>query len=176
MPAVWSLPLPLLTSRMRLREHRPGDLDDLVVFHGDERVTRHTPWPVRSREETREALAVRTGQVRAAATGEAVVLAVEEVATGTVVGEVLLLRTGDDEAALGYALRADRWGRGLATEAAGALVEAAFTVLGLHRLTAVVLPANTASTAVLGKLGFTPVSADEDRLVFELRPDQPPAG
>ncbi|WP_369069747.1 GNAT family N-acetyltransferase [Kineococcus terrestris] len=172
MPAAWSLPLPLLTPRLRLREHRPGDLDDLVVFHGDERVTRYTPWPVRDREETRRALGVRTGQVRAAATGDALVLAVEEVATGTVVGEVLLLRTGDDEAALGYALRADRWGRGLATEAAGALVEAGFAVLGLRRLTAVVVPANSASTAVLGRLGFSPVSADEERLVFELRADR----
>ena len=165
---VWTLPLPLITDRLRLREHRVDDLDDLVVFHGDEEVTRYTPWPTRDRAQTHDALTKRIGQRRAAATGEAVVLAAEEIRSGTVIGEALLLRQADDEAVLGYAVRRDRWGRGLATEAAGAVVDAGFGVLGLRRTSAVVVPANAASIGVLHKLGFARVSETVDRATFEL--------
>ncbi|WP_432495657.1 GNAT family N-acetyltransferase [Kineococcus gypseus] len=169
--AAWSPPVPLLTPRLVLRAHRPGDLDDLAAFHGDEEVTRFTPWPVRTREQTAEFLARRTGQVRAAAPGEAVVLAVQERAGGTVVGEVLLLREPDDAALLGYALRRDRWGLGLATEAAGALLEAGFSSWGVRRAAALVVPANTASIAVLRRLGFAPAGAHGDLARFELGAD-----
>ena len=162
------LPLPLMSGRLRLREHRDGDLDDLLAFHGDEEVTRHTPWPTRDRAQTQDALSRRTGQRQATAAGEAVVLAAEEVEGGTVIGEALLLRETDDAAVLGYAVRRDRWGRGLATEAAATLVDAGFEVLGLRRVTAAVVPANAASIQVLRRLGSTPVSQTTDRATFEL--------
>ncbi|MCI2237198.1 GNAT family N-acetyltransferase [Kineococcus sp. TRM81007] len=138
------------------------------MFHGDEEVTRYTPWPTRDRARTHDALTRRIGQRQAAAAGEAVVLAVEEIDSGTVIGEALLLREADDEAVLGYAIRRDRWGRGLATEAASTLVDAGFQELGLRRASAVVVPANVASIEVLRKLGFTPVSETVDRATFEL--------
>lgn len=164
--SVWSFPEPLLSERLSLRGHREEDLDDLVAFHGDEEVTRYTPWPTRTREQTREALAHRIGQRAAAASGEAIVLAVQERETGTVIGEALLLRQGDDEAVLGYALRRDRWGRGLATEAARTLLVAGIDSFGLRRATAVVVPANTASIAVLGKLGFAEVARSPERITY----------
>ncbi|WP_432520997.1 GNAT family N-acetyltransferase [Kineococcus sp. SYSU DK006] len=164
--SVWSFPAPLVSERLLLRGHREEDLDDLVAFHGDEEVTRHTPWPTRTRAQTREALLHRTGQQAAACAGEAIVLAVQEQSSGTVVGEVLLLRQGDDEAVLGYALRRDRWGRGLATEAARTLLEAGIDRFGLRRITAVVVPENVASTAVLAKLGFVEVARSPERITF----------
>lgn len=165
---VWRLPLPLTSERLRLREHREGDLDDLLVFHGDQEVTRYTPWPTRDRTQTRDALSKRIGQRQAAATGEAIVLAAEEVSSGTVIGEALLLCEADDKAMLGYAIRRDRWGRGLATEAASTLVDSGFQVLGLQGMSAAVIPANVASIVVLRRLGFTPVFKTIDRATFEL--------
>ncbi|WP_432573332.1 GNAT family N-acetyltransferase [Kineococcus sp. SYSU DK005] len=168
--AAWSFPAPLVSERLVLRGHRAGDLDDLVVFHGDEQVTRHTPWPTRTRAQTEVALARRVQQQRAAAAGEALVLAVEERAGGTVIGEALLVREADDAAVLGYAIRRDRWGRGLATEAAGTLLAAGIPAFGLRRVTAVVVPANLASIAVLTKLGFTRVAETAERATFALTP------
>jgi RimJ/RimL family protein N-acetyltransferase len=63
--------------------------------------------------------------------------------------------TGDD-VELAYRLARSSWGQGLATEAARALVEYAFTVVELPRVVAVTYPDNRASQRVLEKLGFVP--------------------
>ena len=56
---------------------------------------------------------------------------------------------------LGYTLARAAWGRGYATEAAGAVLRWAFAGLRLHRMVAVADPANAASLRVLEKLGMT---------------------
>ena len=83
----------------------------------------------------------------------------------------LLVRTADTEeflglvslhridwdrhvAGLGYWTRSRAWGKGYATEAAGALVEYGFRALSLHRIEAHVAPGNSASQKVVEKLGF----------------------
>ena len=149
----WVLDLPRRTERLGLREHHADDLDDLLVFHGDPQVTRYTPWPVRDREQTREALDVRIPRTRAAGAGDVISLAVVERATGTVIGEALLKRGSGSEAEVGYAIRTDRWGRGLAAEAVGRLLEAA-TGLGVRKVHAVVARGNDASVRLLTRLGF----------------------
>ena len=53
-----------------------------------------------------------------------------------------------------YLLAREEWGEGIATEAAGALVEYAFSTLGLPRVVAVVYPDNLASRRILETLGF----------------------
>jgi [ribosomal protein S5]-alanine N-acetyltransferase len=55
---------------------------------------------------------------------------------------------------LGFHLRRDAWGKGLATEAARAVTECAFANLGATALFAGHHPGNTASPKVLAKLGF----------------------
>ena len=55
---------------------------------------------------------------------------------------------------LGYALRPEFWGKGLATEAARAVVEHAFGTLGATALFAGHHPDNSASRRTLEKLGF----------------------
>jgi RimJ/RimL family protein N-acetyltransferase len=55
---------------------------------------------------------------------------------------------------LGWRLRRDRWGRGLATEAALAMGDFAFDRLGANELYAVCHPDNAASTQVMARLGM----------------------
>jgi RimJ/RimL family protein N-acetyltransferase len=55
---------------------------------------------------------------------------------------------------IAYRLARGAWGRGIATEAASALVAHALGPLGLPRVVAVTYPANQASQRVLDKLGF----------------------
>lgn len=57
-------------------------------------------------------------------------------------------------ATLGYWIAKPFWGRGFATEAAGALVEHAFTALGFTALKSGHFKDNAASGRVLAKLGF----------------------
>ncbi len=55
---------------------------------------------------------------------------------------------------LGFHLRAEHWGSGFASEAAGAVIGYAFDVLGARSLFAGHNPRNDASRRVLEKLGF----------------------
>jgi RimJ/RimL family protein N-acetyltransferase len=61
------------------------------------------------------------------------------------------------QAGLGYRLRRDAWGRGLATEGARALVDHAFSVPGIERVVASTMAVNLASRRVMQKLGMAHV-------------------
>src|SRR5439155_7806720 len=58
------------------------------------------------------------------------------------------------EVELGYIVRSEYWGRGLATEMATAVAEHASTALGLRELVAFTRATNTASRRVMEKVGF----------------------
>jgi RimJ/RimL family protein N-acetyltransferase len=78
-------------------------------------------------------------------------------ASGTLVGDCgLEIMEVDEshEAELGYDFRSDVWGRGLATEAACAVRDHAFGVLGLTRLVSLIRHGNEASRRVAEKVGM----------------------
>jgi len=62
-----------------------------------------------------------------------------------------------DEIALSYVLRRASWGQGIATEAAGRLLQHGLEVNELDRVMAVIMAANAASRRVLEKLGMRPI-------------------
>lgn len=57
-------------------------------------------------------------------------------------------------AEIGYELHPDYWRCGIGSEAVAAMVRFGFEKMGLHRIEAVVDPANQASAALLRKVGF----------------------
>ena len=61
---------------------------------------------------------------------------------------------GQDEIELLYAVRADRWSTGVASEMAAAVLAVAFTDLALDDVVAFTLPTNRASRRVMEKAGF----------------------
>jgi ribosomal-protein-alanine N-acetyltransferase len=142
------------TARLRLRRLRPSDEADLVALDSDPDVMRYVGSPpgVKPPAETRE----RARQRITADHGPLGFWRVESRAEGAFYGVTALIRmpTGDD-IELAYRLTRAAWGRGIASEAAGAMVEYAFRVVGLPRLVAVTYPENRASQRVLDKLGFT---------------------
>ncbi|MFD0167950.1 GNAT family N-acetyltransferase [Streptomyces decoyicus] len=77
------------------------------------------------------------------------------VVEGELIGRIALRRRTPVMATLSCILREDTWGNGYATEAAGHVVQFAFTTAGLDRLEAMHHPANPASGRVLAKAGFT---------------------
>jgi RimJ/RimL family protein N-acetyltransferase len=81
-------------------------------------------------------------------------------------GGMLFPRVGPDALELGYQLRADATGRGLATEIAAALVRVAFEVCGVRRVEAHIAHANAASIAVVRRLGFEETGYVEDGVIF----------
>ena len=61
---------------------------------------------------------------------------------------------GREEVELGYRVAAARWGQGISTEMAEALVGVAREPLGLEEIVAFTLPYNVASRRVMEKVGF----------------------
>jgi RimJ/RimL family protein N-acetyltransferase len=80
---------------------------------------------------------------------------IEDSADGGFRGVAALLPMPDGvDVELAYRLARAAWGRGIATEAATALVEQAFARAGLPRIVGVTFPENAASQRVLEKVGF----------------------
>jgi RimJ/RimL family protein N-acetyltransferase len=78
---------------------------------------------------------------------------------GRTIGSIDLSLIQDGAAELGFVLRPDYWGKGLASEAIRAVIAYALSPPGLARLAAVVQTENRAAARVLEKNGFTFVEA-----------------
>jgi RimJ/RimL family protein N-acetyltransferase len=147
----------LETSRLVLRPLGRGDLADLVALDRDPEVMRYvgSPAGVKSPAETEQRARTRIEESERGDHEPLGFWRVEGRGDGTFYGVAALLRMpegGDVEVA--YRLTRSAWGRGLATEAAGALIAHGLRTLGLPRLVAVTYPENRASQRVLDKLGF----------------------
>jgi len=85
--------------------------------------------------------------------------AVEERASGSIVGWVgpwhpVFAPDLAEEVELGWTLRPSSWGRGLASEAAGAALEATFARLPVTQVISLIHPENARSAAVARRLGM----------------------
>jgi RimJ/RimL family protein N-acetyltransferase len=91
--------------------------------------------------------------------------------TGRMLGEVCLLRrAGIDALEIGYWIRRDATGQGLATEMASAMVKTAFELDRVKRLDLYCSPDNERSAAMARRLGFTYEGRLRDR---QLAPHHP---
>ena len=70
------------------------------------------------------------------------------------IGSISLETRGADRLALGFVLTPEAWGKGLATEAAQAMIDAGFALTPAVEILASVMLENAPSQAVLEKCGF----------------------
>lgn len=156
MGRVLTLEAPIATERLLLRPFRPDDADALYDLRSRPGVTRYLYWPEATPEGVREVIAQRLTMTKLAADGDCLVLAVELVGTGQMIGEVdlSLVSTEHRHAEIGAILHPDHQGRGYAAEATTALLDLAFKTLKLHRVTAQTNAGNEASTRAMKKLGM----------------------
>lgn len=165
-PRLQTLPLPLLTPRLRLRDLRAGSVAAEVALveglYADPRVTAQMPfWPYgHAATANHVARLLKAQQARQRRVYE---LAVEVRRTGSFAGlcGLVVTTTAADvkrgyprTAELGYVLAANRWGHGYATELVQHLLRAAWGPLGLDRVEAVIATGHRASAKVLQRAGF----------------------
>ena len=143
----------LTTERLILRELRPEDAADVLVFRGDPYVQRFNSEPLKTVEEAAAFIEELNAGNQAGRWLEwAITLREQDRALG-------LVGLGSWEkyhrrAEVGYDLAHAFWGRGIGSEAVQAVLHCGFTDLNLNRIEAATIADNHESVNLLKKLGF----------------------
>ena len=148
---------PLATRRLRLRPLGEGDLDALLDYHSSPEVHRYLPMGPMDATIVLERLTTGPWSwTTLEDQGDAIVLGVETIDTGELVGDVMLAWTSATQQCgeIGYVFNPRHEGRGFATEATNELLRLGFHELGLHRVIARVVAGNTPSLALAARLGM----------------------
>ncbi len=149
----------LTTARLHLEPFNDGHLNGLDAINGDPEVMKYLSGRPQTRDET--AAVIQRVARRWAEYGYSWWSFIERT-TGEIVGagciQNLRKHGADPDPAcpleIGWRLRRDRWHQGLASEAAFAMADFAFDILQADRLYAICNTANSASEAVMKRLGM----------------------
>jgi ribosomal-protein-alanine N-acetyltransferase len=141
------------TTRLRLRELVPADLDFMAEMLADADVMRYYPKRL-TRDLSSEWIDRQIERYRTDGYG---LWLAEERTSSKPVGQVGLVRqtvNGVDECEVGYLIHRPFWRHGFATEGAVACRDYAFSKLNKPRVIALIRPENTASQGVARNLGM----------------------
>ena len=148
----------LTTPRLILRDFVEGDLDAVYTLWTDPEVTRWTDFAADTRLEAEwwlESVIFHNQQQPRYAYNLAIAFRNDERVIGWIgIGHAARTDPKERELSVGFCLRPGWWGRGLMTEALGALLDFAFDSLGAQRISAQCYPANPASARVMEKAGM----------------------
>lgn len=158
------------TERLLLTPVTQADIDEFVRLHEDPEVARFMGSPGRDwlvqwvEGSTREWEELGYGR-----------MTVRDRESGAFLGRTGLKRWPQfEETEVGWALRPEARGRGIATEGAAATLDWAAGRFGLPYITAMIQPANKPSIAVAERLGMAPLREDEllgaGVTVYSIRP------
>ena len=146
------LPEVIETERLKLRPHRLKDVEDVLSYASDPEWARYlgpVPQPY-TRADAEGFLANQLSQDRTKRASWAIEYAGSAVG-GVNIGFEFENRVGT----IGYSIAGHLWGKGLATEAAGAVIETSFAAFpDLNRIQATTDEQNAGSVRVLEKLGM----------------------
>lgn len=150
--------LPLTTERLVIAMMRTLHVASLVEYRNHPDVARYQDWSVPFTVEMVERMIAEQSALDGPTGDEWVQLAIEPregAPTGAAIGDVAVgIHDSNRQASIGYSITPTHQGRGYATEAVTAVIDALFGEAGIHRITASIDPQNVASRRVLDKLGF----------------------
>lgn len=147
------------TPRLTHREFVADDASAFYLLNSDPDVTQFTGEPAHASVDESKRLILDYPDFERVGYGRWACVLKE---TQRVIGFCGLKYLSDfDEVDIGYRFIPECWGKGLATEASSACLEFGFSVIGLPRIVAFVMPENAASIRVLEKIGMT-FEADVD--------------
>jgi RimJ/RimL family protein N-acetyltransferase len=161
--------LPALdTARLLIRERTLADLESCLEMDRDPEVTRYITGPWRDRVAHRQFVQHRITRQYPAGLGYWSIR--ERADPDRFIGWVLLIpdHGSGPDVEIGWRLVRSAWGRGIASEAARALVTHAFETVRLPRVIADIAADNRASVRVAQKLGMQRVGyAESDGRRYE---------
>ncbi|MEQ4518764.1 GNAT family protein [Pseudarthrobacter sp. B907] len=148
------LNLPLRTDRLVLRRFEASDLDAYHAYHSLPETARFLPGEAKSYTKSMESVGKYANFVFEKE-GDWICLAIEAADSPGLLGEVVLKwLPGCGQAEIGWSLAPAARGRGIASEAARALLKLGFEDLGFHRIDAKLDALNAASAALCERLGM----------------------
>ena len=147
---------PIRTEQLLLRPYAHDDVDALYAYQRLPEVHRYLYTEPRTRSEVKTLVMERAGKATLAEGGQALTLVADLAQTGELVGDCMLFWRSQEhkQGEVGYVFNPAYHGRGLATEAVGALLRLGFEGLGLHRIAGHLDGRNTASARVLERAGM----------------------
>ncbi|MDK8880300.1 GNAT family N-acetyltransferase [Corynebacterium sp. MSK008] len=145
---------PLITERLQLRLHAPGDAGWLHNLYSRPDVARYLldePWTA---EVTREKLGERLAKTGLDDEAGALALVIEH--DGAPIGDVALWLTDKEhrQGEIGWVLNPEFGGQGFASEAVRAVLDLGFDHYRVHRITAQMDARNNASAALARRVGL----------------------
>ena len=147
---------PLRTARLDLRPYEPGDQDLVRAMHTSEDVTRYLYWDVMTDDEVQDAHHKKMGRVALRAEGDGINLVAVLRETCEVVGDVSLAWVSEAHGTgeVGFVLKPEFQGRGLATEMGAEMLRVGFEEAHLHRIIGRCDARNDGSWGVLERIGM----------------------
>jgi ribosomal-protein-alanine N-acetyltransferase len=145
--------LPIATERLLLRRYTEDDVQDILELVSHSSVAKATP-EIEATEPGIKKYIDLQNSCQPFEPGKCFDLAIECKDDGHVIGLLSLICKEHKQGAIGWALGIKYRGQGYATEAATALMEYGFALLGLHRIFADTSSGNTDSLQVMERLGM----------------------
>ena len=148
-----TIALPIHTERLVLRCFQASDLDRFAAYRADPVLARYQGWNPMSRDEARAFMETMLGQPTFHR-GSWHQIAIADRAGNDLLGDIGLCLHENGDAELGFTLRHEAQGKGLATEALQGLARELFRLPEVVRIIGVTDERNRASLRVLERLGM----------------------
>jgi len=142
--------------RVALRRFHPGDVAEFVAYRSSVQVARYQSWDAPFPREEGERFIQELAREHPDTPGAWFQFAVALRPAGQLIGDCAAMPHADDsrQCEIGFTIAPKYQGHGYATEAVRLLLGYLFTARGKHRITACCDPRNTASAALLERLGM----------------------
>ena len=145
------IPLPLKTERLLLRPYFPEDADAFYAYMSNPEVLRFEPYLPLTRKDADAELEKRISDPDFIAV---CLPPDDDHPWGRLIGHIFFSPCAFSTWEIGWMLDSDFWGNGYATQAAHAVMTAAFDVGIAHRIIAMCNPENSASERLMQRLGM----------------------
>ena len=148
-------PFPVLeTERLVLRNIRHSDKQEMFEIRSNETTMQYIPRPLAKTPE--DALAIIDMIMGFTERNERINWTITEKGVDKLIGVIGYVKINPDarRAEVGYVMHHNYHGKGYGSEALKAVLDYGFNVMNLHSVEAIIRPDNTASKAMVQKLGF----------------------
>lgn len=143
----------ITASRITLRPHRQSDFEAVHAYSCDAEVVRYMQWGPNNEDQTRDFLSnCIANQIVDHKTTWDFAVDFEGAMVGSI--SLRLSKPGGKLGEIGYCYDKSTWGKGIASEAAEAIMKFGFEDLDLHKISATCDPMNFGSAKVLQKAGM----------------------